>query len=151
MNINQFQYKWFEFFQCINWTSNYELFGCQSTAKSPQLTSLCDKKTVDGMIVIGKTIYIFRNTKYWIFDGKHSYEKPLGDLIEGDKYVNSKWKDSEITKGTYAIYKKQIYIIYKNEWILVETEGNVGKRGKIYDDIYGMSESDGSVSFYYWI
>jgi hypothetical protein len=111
------------------------LFGCSS--KSPKIQSLCEKKTIDGIVIVKNSIYIFRESKYWVFDGKETKEKPLGECIEGEKAFNEKWKGIDSSSGSYSVYQKEVVIISKNEWILLKNDANTETKGQIYEDVSG--------------
>ncbi len=84
---------------------------------------------------VNKRIYIFRHKKYWIFDGKAKPNKPLGDLIEGNREMGKKWKGVDVTKGSFSVYKNQIVVIDKHKWTVLKTDGKVNSTGNVYEEV----------------
>ncbi len=110
------------------------------------MKSFCEKKTIDYIFSVNEQIYIFREKKYWIFKSQQIENKPLGDLIEGDKEVVHKWKDVDMTKGSFIVYKNQIVVLYKHKWSLLKTDGKIVSSGNIYEEVNNHLVTTESVS-----
>ncbi len=95
---------------------------------------MCQKKNIDGVVSVNKNVYVFREKKYWIFDGNQTKDKPLGNLIESDAEIEKKWKGLDLKEGNFAAYNNEIVIIYKHKYTLLKTNGKINKTGNIYEE-----------------
>ena len=143
-------------YQCSDWKSNEEAFGCRVKSKVSFVQSLCGNVQISSGTNFSPFLYVFRGAKYWKFNNRPKAGKPFGDIVEGGKLAADKWPDIHFPGG--AGYRKASFVmIYKNKWSLwkksvasvldepigVSTEGSTGADDE--NDVMVKASADGTL------
>ena len=114
------------------------------------LKDLCQETLIRGIVRIYDKIYVFSNTKYWIFDTHSSDVKPFGNLIEGNQDIREKYNltsSFDFSKASYTIINKKIFIASGEKYASFKTNGELDKLGKInHDEKFISDENELDVS-----
>ena len=75
-----------------NWFDIRYLFGCSKQRRSSPLIDLCNNPIINGAMLLNDRIYIFRETNFYVFDGKSDEHSVFGNLVEGPTEASFTYK-----------------------------------------------------------